>query len=116
MPAGIDKGPSLNEVRLAVKALLPDGHPRLPVVAAELRISARTLQRRLSSAGTTHSEMVCKVQQERAYELLARPTLRLSEIASNTGFASPSGFSRAFHGWTGLSPSAYRRNRMSGMK
>jgi AraC-like DNA-binding protein len=109
--AGATQGPPLNEVRLTIKSLLPDGHPTLAAVAAEFGISSRTLQRSLAAAGQTHSELVRQVRQERACELLARQSVSISQIASRTGFASPSGFSRAFHVWTGLSPRDYRRHR-----
>jgi AraC-like DNA-binding protein len=107
--AGTAKCPPINEVRLAVKALLPDGHPALGTVAAEFGISSRTLQRHLAATGLSHSELVRQVRRGRACELLARPSVSISQIASRTGFASPSGFSRAFHAWTGLSPRDYRR-------
>jgi AraC-like DNA-binding protein len=109
--AGAIQAPPLNEVRLTIKSLLPDGHPTLTAVAAEFGISSRTLQRSLAAVGQTHSELVRQVRQERAYELLARQSVSISQIASRTGFASPSGFSRAFHVWTGLSPRDYRRHR-----
>jgi len=110
--AGATQGPSLNELRLTIKSLLPDGHPTLTAVAAEFGFSSRTLQRYLAAAGLNHSELVREVRQERACQLLARPSVSIGQIARRTGFASPSGFSRAFHAWTGLSPRDYRRRRI----
>ncbi len=112
MLAGATQSPSINEVRLTIKVMLPDGHPTLAAVAAEFGISSRTLQRYLAAAGRNHSEIVQEVRRERACELLTRPSFSISQIARRTGFASPSGFSRAFHAWTGLSPRDYRRHRI----
>lgn len=112
MLAGATQSPSINEVRLTIKVMLPDGHPTLAAVAAEFGISSRTLQRYLAAAGQNHSKIVQEVRRERACELLARPSFSISQIAQRTGFASPSGFSRAFHAWTGLSPRNYRRHRI----
>ena len=111
MLAAAKKGPPLNEVRLTVKCLLPDGHPTLKAVAAELHVSTRSLQRQLAYVGLTYSELVREVREERAYQLLRQPRISIKQVASRTGFASPSGFSRAFHAWTGLSPRDYRRQR-----
>lgn len=99
------------EVRLAVRALLPDGYPTLPAVATILGVSPRTLQRRLADAGLTHTGLVTQVRRARALELLARQSLSIKQISRWTGFANPSGFSRAFHAWMGLCPRDYRRRQ-----
>ena len=100
--------PSVNEVRLAIRLLLSDGQPQIDAVASELDVSVRSLQRRLAATGTSHSEMVRQVRQAKAIELLTSSSLSISQIAIATGFANPSGFSRAFQSWTGMSPSEYR--------
>ncbi|UUZ65798.1 helix-turn-helix domain-containing protein [Polaromonas sp. P1-6] len=46
-------------------------------------------------------------------EYLARPELTLPDIANRLGFSEASTFHRAFKGWTGLSPGAYRQTRLS---
>jgi len=109
--AGAAQYPPLNEVRLTIKSLLPDGQPALATVAGEFGISARTLQRSLAAAGQNYSELVRLVRQELACELLKRSSISISQVAGRAGFSSPSGFSRAFHAWTGLSPRDYRRHQ-----
>jgi AraC family transcriptional regulator len=47
---------------------------------------------------------------ERAKMLLAEPSLSVTEIADEVGFADTSSFSVAFHSRVGLSPRAYRRS------
>lgn len=98
----------IRRVRNVVASILPAGYPTLATVAAELEVSTRTLQRRLADNGMTHSQLVHQVRLSRACQLLARPELQISDISRETGFATPSGFSRAFQSWTGASPRVFR--------
>jgi len=88
--------------------LLPAGHPTLVMVAAQMEISPRSLQRRLAESGLTHSQLVYQTRLTKACQLLAQPEIQINEIAQETGFATSSAFSRAFHTWTGASPRAFR--------
>ena len=49
------------------------------------------------------------VQEVRAKALLKESDLTVSQIAAILGFDEPNSFSRAFHRWTDVSPSDYRR-------
>ena len=101
--------PPISKIRLVIEEQLSNGHPTLSVVAEELELSPRTLQRRLADRGLTHSQVVNKARINKAYQLLAKRDLDINEIASATGFATPSGFSRAFQSWTGKSPRSFRQ-------
>ena len=60
--------------------------------------------------GETIGGFVARVRIERAAGLLiARPQMPVTEIALETGFASPSSFSRAFREAYGTSPTGWRR-------
>ncbi|MFE3254403.1 AraC family transcriptional regulator ligand-binding domain-containing protein [Nocardia sp. NPDC059229] len=87
----------------------PKRGPRVAAVAARLRISDRTLQRRLSEAGTSWSEELAAMRCEQATRLLRHTTLTVQAIALRVGYSDARALSRAFDGWTGLSPDAYRR-------
>jgi len=50
---------------------------------------------------------------QRAIALLAEPGPSLLEVADALGFDSPSGFSRAFRRFTGLTPYAYRKRSLA---
>jgi len=78
------------------------------VVAEQLDISPRTLQRRLADYDLTHSQLVKQTRITKACQLLAQQDLHISDIALETGFATPSGFSRSFQSWTGSSPRTFR--------
>src|SRR4030081_2637356 len=48
---------------------------------------------------------------DRARSLLQRPALSVTEIGMQIGFRETSSFTRAFHKFTGLTPTEYRRHR-----
>jgi len=47
----------------------------------------------------------------RAAHLLTNHALDVGQVAEAVGYADPLHFSRCFHQWFGLSPSAYRQRR-----
>lgn len=82
-------------------------------VAAALSVTPRVLRRRLTSEGTSLSELLDEEKRRRACEqLLAGATLE--DITASTGFASVNTFARAFRRWTGLTPSEFARRRVAG--
>jgi AraC-like DNA-binding protein len=99
---------SINEVRNVIAGLLPSGNAGLHVVANQLGVSPRTLQRRLAENDLTHSQLVHQARVTKACHALAQQDLHISEIARETGFLTPSSFSRAFHSWMGTSPREFR--------
>jgi len=106
----VNKHPiSINEVRNLIAGLLPSGYPSLHMVANQLGVSPRTLQRRLAENDLTHSRLVHQARVTRACQRLAKQDVHISDIARETGFATPSSFSRAFQSWTGTSPRAFRK-------
>lgn len=98
----------LTRVRQRLRDLLGEGTPRLPSLARRLRMSPRTLQRRLTLERTTFDELITDVRRELALSLLANPRLPLSEVSFRLGYSDASAFTRAFTRWTGTPPSDYR--------
>jgi len=102
-------GGSLKEQAKGIlKRLLAGEKPRLEDVAAELRISARTLQRRLLEEGLTFHNLIEEARREMAQHYLRQPTLELNETAYLLGYEDPNSFIRAFHRWEGTSPGEWR--------
>jgi len=95
-------------VRAAVTARLERG-PGLPAIAKELRLSTRTLKRKLADRGTTFSAIVDDVRRQRALLLLDDRALSIGEIAARLGYTELANFTRAFRRWTGTTPAAHRR-------
>ena len=72
--------------------------------------SERTLRRRfLAATGMTWQAYLIQARLLRAMALLAGSDRTVIAIGNDVGFDSPSGFTRAFRGLTGESPSRYRR-------
>jgi AraC-like DNA-binding protein len=87
---------------------LPDGEPRRDEVAGELRMSERTLQRRLEEEKTSFVELLDLTRRELAEQYLGRLQLSLAQAAYLLGFADQSSFFRACKRWFDLSPGQYR--------
>jgi AraC-like DNA-binding protein len=100
---------SISAVRDIISTLLPAGYPSLRTVANRLETSSRTLQRRLSESNLTHTQLVNQTRVTKACQRLAKKDVHISEIARETGFATPSSFCRAFQSWTGATPGAFRK-------
>ena len=99
------------EVKGILKKALTGQRPRLEDVARELRVSARTLQRRLLAEGITFQSAVEEARREMAQHYLLESSLELNETAYLLGYEDPNSFIRAFHQWEGTSPGEWRSSR-----
>jgi AraC-like DNA-binding protein len=63
-------------VQQVVAGMLPSGYPDVGVVADMVRMSPRTLQRRLQAEGLTFGGVVARTRCEVARQLLVDPTGR----------------------------------------
>lgn len=79
--------------------------------ASALRVSERTLQRRLQGARTSFRKELDDVRLARARTLLLARDEKLATLADELGFASHQHFSDWFKKLEGLSPSEYRSSR-----
>jgi AraC-like DNA-binding protein len=107
--AKLPKGEATTDaVRRFLTQELSDGQPQLAQIAPRLRMSARTLHRRLEQEGTTFRRILTEVRRELAVRHLTEGRLAVGEIAFLLGFSEVSAFHRAFKHWTGHAPRAYR--------
>ena len=87
-------------------------HPQATHSAGELarllKLSARTLHRQLKEEGTSLQALKDQVRLECATDLLLRTNKPVKQVAQAAGFLNEKSFSRAFKGWTGQTPSAFR--------
>jgi AraC-like DNA-binding protein len=93
-----------DHVRRAIASVIRCGQPTLQAIAREMHASPRTVQRRLSDAGTTHKRLVEDVRRQLATRYIESPRLSITEIAFLLGYQEESSFRRAFKKWTGKSP------------
>ncbi|MBK6533536.1 MAG: helix-turn-helix transcriptional regulator [Deltaproteobacteria bacterium] len=78
-------------------------------VAAQLRMSERSLQRRLADEGESFDAIVDALRRDLALRYLADPKIAVAEVAYLLGYSEPSPFHRAFKRWTGRTPAEARR-------
>jgi len=78
-------------------------------VARQLKISPRSLQRRLRGQGTSYQALLDDVRRELALRYLDEPCVSVTEVAFLVGFTEPSAFHRAFKRRTGTTPAEARR-------
>ena len=90
-----------------------DGYLDIDSAARLVCMSVRTLQRNLAKAGLTYSKVVEYARFEAAAEMLARPDLKIIDIAYSLGYEDPSHFSRAFRRMIGQSPREFRLKRLA---
>ncbi|PRD43762.1 AraC family transcriptional regulator [Phyllobacterium phragmitis] len=80
-------------------------HITVGLLAEELGLTPRTLQRRLGEEGATIRNLTLSCRQELARNLLSAENSTMSDIAQALGYADGAVFCRAFKSWAGHPPS-----------
>jgi AraC-like DNA-binding protein len=96
-------------VRILASQLLPSGTVTLELVAMQLNLHPRALQRRLADEKTTFAAIVDSLRRDRAEHLLRHTRLPLSHLAHELGYAEHSVLTRSCLRWFGCAPAAYRK-------
>jgi len=96
------------QVKGTLKRLLAGERPAIEHVARELRLSKRTLQRRLTEDGITFQQLMEEARRELAQHYLLHSSLELNETAYLLGYEDANSFFRAFHEWEGTTPGQWR--------
>lgn len=99
----------LGELQRQMVAVLQDGPPEAPVVAARMGLSERSLYRALQERGLRYKQVLNNLRYELAKDYLRDAQLSLPEIALLLGYAEQSVFSRAFREWAGEPPMRWRK-------
>jgi AraC-like DNA-binding protein len=95
-------------VKRVVAEELRHGEPTLPQLAARLKLSERTLQRRLRQESLTLQQLLDAVRLTLAKRHLRESRESIAEISFLLGFSEVRAFHRAFKRWTGVTPNAFR--------
>ncbi|WFA87174.1 AraC family transcriptional regulator [Paenibacillus amylolyticus] len=95
-------------VKWIMKRSLTGKRPDIQTVAKELRMSDRTLQRRLTEENTNFKHLLTEARREQARAYLADPSLDIKEVAFLVGYEDQNSFYRAFKIWEGDTPSNWR--------
>ena len=101
----------VDRVRAELSEELHDGDPSAEGLARRLKMSVRTLNRKLAAEETSYRQLLDRLRHRLAVRLLNDRRVSVSEVAFLAGFSELSAFNRAFKRWTGLTPSAFRQQR-----
>jgi AraC-like DNA-binding protein len=101
--------PFFLNLHAAIRRQLPRGECSIDMVASDMNVSRRTLQRRLSERNTHFQQALQQVKGPLARKYLDDKSLTVIEISFLLGYADPSSFSAAFKAWSGNSPTEYRQ-------
>ncbi|WP_437936702.1 helix-turn-helix transcriptional regulator [Sorangium sp. So ce341] len=96
-------------MRAALRRRLTGEPVKIDQIAGDVRLTPRTLQRRLVKSGTSYQALLDEARRDAARRLLAATELGISEIGFLLGFAELNSFTRAFRGWEGTTPLRWRR-------
>ena len=88
------------------------GRLSLAKAAEALKLSPRTLQRRLQKAASSFHEVQNNVLMSKAHDLLLSTDLPVSRIAEDLGYLNNSSFHRRFKNWYGMTPHTYRQKAL----
>lgn len=77
--------------------------------AKALNLTPRTLLRKLDADGTSFQAIKDGLRRDIAIRRLQTGDASIEAIAQDVGFSSAASFHKAFHRWTGATPSSYRR-------
>jgi len=95
---------TLQLVRAHIKHGLPERRHALPMVAASLKMSPRSLQRRLQEQGYKYEELLVEVRMQLSKQHLQVGNLQITQIAQYVGYQNVSAFSNAFNKHFGMTP------------
>ena len=109
-------GGLVSQVRELVRGEIENGGPGIANVAERLRMSPRSLQRRLHQHGTSLHAVLQLVREELARTWVVEGRRPLLEIAFALGYAELAPFVRAFKRWTNQTPAAYRSQELTARK
>jgi len=97
------------ELKRKLANLLARGEANVDAACRALRLSRRTLQRRLKAEKTSFQKILNEVRAELAVKYLEDARLKSLEIAMLLGYSSLSSFTTAFKSWYDMPPAAYRQ-------
>tara|TARA_R110002020_G_scaffold233050_3_gene444737 strand:+ start:369 stop:1400 length:1032 start_codon:yes stop_codon:yes gene_type:complete len=83
--------------------------PTLEIIAGDLGLTRRTLQRRLSEEGTSLRRILEHRRRDIVEGYLANPDLDMKRVAAALGYSDQTVFWRAYRRWTGARPTDRRR-------
>lgn len=97
-----------SQVKHSIQQQLMHGITRQDMVAEDLGITSRTLQRKLSLEGVSYQKLLDEVRQKMAEDYLLNSDLAIPDIALRLGYSETTSFHRKFKAVTGKTPGEFR--------
>jgi AraC-like DNA-binding protein len=97
------------ELKRKLADLMARGEANADAACHALRLSRRTLQRRLKAEKTSFQKVLTEVRAELAVNYLKDARLKSLEIAMLLGYSNISSFTTAFKSWYNVPPAEYRQ-------
>lgn len=97
------------ELKRKLAALMASGEANADAACRALKLSRRTLQRRLKAEQTSFQKVLKEVRAELAINYLRDARLKSLEIAMLLGYSNISTFTTAFKSWYNMPPAEYRQ-------
>lgn len=101
-------GGTADRLRRELRHALPSGQVSVETIASRLRVSPRSLQRRLKEEDTSFQAILDETRAELAIIYLRDRKLSAEETSHLLAFRDPNSFYRAFRDWTGMTPAEAR--------
>jgi len=97
------------QLRRRLADLLACGEANADAACRALKLSRRTLQRRLKAEKTSFQKVLQEVRAELAIRYLSDERLKSLEVAMLLGYDNISSFTTAFKSWYDMPPAKYRQ-------
>lgn len=93
--------------------LMASGEANADAACRALKLSRRTLQRRLKAERTSFQKVLQEVRRELSVRYLSDGRLKSLEVAMLLGYSNFSSFTTAFKSWYNMPPAQYRQKILS---
>ncbi len=97
-----------SRVKQSIQKQLREGITRQDLVAEDLAMTSRTLQRKLSQEGVRYQQLLDEVRQQMAEDYLRNTDMAIPDIALRLGYSETTSFHRKFKAVTGKTPGEFR--------
>ncbi len=99
----------VSQLKRRIAELLAQGEANADAACRAMRLSRRTLQRRLKAEKTSFQKVLTEVRAELAVRYLRDTRLKALEVAMLLGYSNISSFTTAFKSWYDMPPAEYRQ-------
>jgi AraC-like DNA-binding protein len=105
-----------HQVEAMIDRQLAAGGCSIALVAKQMGLHKRTLQRRLDAQALRFEDIIDRLRRDRATELLPHAAIPLSQVGELLGYSEQSSFIRACRRWFGRTPQAMRDELRRGVR